>query len=140
MIHDISKFRPSEWKPYIENFYGLPCTCTKQNLCTACLERKALFKVASHHHKHRNPHHHEYWVDFKNGRPMAMPEGVIREMVADWAGAGRAIGGKWEVWSWYNQQRGQIRLEEGTAKRVDELLELLGRKLQSTSACESRTD
>lgn len=30
-----------------------------------------------------------------------MPERFIREMVADWAGAGRAISGQWEVKQWW---------------------------------------
>ncbi len=136
LVHDLSKFRPSEWKPYLGHFYGPRCTCPKDDRCAACLGRKAEFRLASHHHKHRNPHHPEYWVDFKSGVPMEIPEALIREMVADWAGAGRAIDGKWEVWSWFDQHRDELRLAPHTTQRVVQLLDILRRKIRMPRGCE----
>ena len=45
-------------------------------------------------------------------------------MVADWAGAGRAITGQWDVYNWYYKNKDFILLEEQTRIRVEKLLEL----------------
>jgi hypothetical protein len=34
-------------------------------------------------------------------KALPMPEKFVREMVADWMGAGRAITGRWDVNDWY---------------------------------------
>lgn len=54
--------------------------------------------------------------------PLAMPERYVREMVADWMGAGRAITGKWEVREWYAKTREHIILHPATRARVEELI------------------
>lgn len=53
---------------------------------------------------------------------LAMPERYIREMVADWMGAGRAITGRWEVGAWYAKTRTSIILHHQTRVRVEQLL------------------
>lgn len=60
-------------------------------------------------------------------QPLEMPLWAIREMVADWVGAGRAITGKIEVWSWYEKNRDKIMLHEKTRKEVEFILEDLSR-------------
>lgn len=66
----------------------------------------------------------EFLVGGFNRQPvaLAMPEAAIREMVADWAGAGRVITGKWEVVDWYRKNRDNIVLHPDTRSRVEELL------------------
>ena len=54
---------------------------------------------------------------------MPMPETHIREMLADWYGAGWAITGKPEVKEWYAKNSGKMKLHEDTRKMVEELLE-----------------
>ena len=54
--------------------------------------------------------------------PLAMPERYVREMVADWMGAGRAITGRWEVAEWYAKTREHIILHPDTRARVEELI------------------
>lgn len=34
-------------------------------------------------------------------KTLPMPRDLVREMVADWMGAGRAITGRWEAAEWY---------------------------------------
>jgi hypothetical protein len=51
-----------------------------------------------------------------------MPDKYIREMVADWMGAGKAITGKWEVRDWYEKNKHRIRLEKQTRKTTEELI------------------
>lgn len=51
-----------------------------------------------------------------------MPDVYILEMVADWAGAGRAITGKWSIVEWYEKNKNNIQLEVSTRRRVENLM------------------
>lgn len=167
-LHDLSKFRPSEWIPYAKYFYGGPRvgdTLTWVNgngdkvivnvlvvkhskwggnttlsvkdkyegpnippffdIYYADTEegRTALqkFNIAWNHHQKRNPHHWQYWLltlDDGTTEALQMPTWYVREMIADWVGAGRAITGKIEVWSWYEKNKKKILLERDTADTV----------------------
>lgn len=59
-------------------------------------------------------------------KPVAlqMPEHFVREMVADWAGAGRAITGRWEVADWYAKNKGKMLLHPQTLALVERLLRI----------------
>lgn len=117
ITHDWSKFLPREWGPYAAYFYsGRPK-----------METQAAFDRAWNYHQKQQPHHWQHWVlvtDRDDPRiiPLAMPERYIREMVADWAGAGRAITGRWEVCEWYQKNRERIYLHPATRDRVETLL------------------
>jgi hypothetical protein len=141
IIHDWSKCLPCEWFPYVEYFYG--ATLTDDELMELWRKEQAilgyratptneyhkgLFNRAWLHHQHANPHHWQHWVlreDSGNEFALPMPEKFIREMVADWAGAGRAITGRWEVWSWFEKNREKMTLHDVTQIRVAQLLEKL---------------
>ena len=115
LIHDWSKLTPKEWGPYQRRFFG-----GRSGVLDKSTDPED-FHRAWTHHWHLNPHHWEHWLTAE-GRPMTMPEHFIREMVADWMGAGRAITGKWEVVEWYRKNALKIKLEAGTRDRVHELL------------------
>lgn len=115
VIHDWSKFCPAEWFPYTENFYGVSLADGSEDLRM----RKQNFRYAFLHHIHRNPHHWEHWV---LKEPQPMPVKFVREMVADWCGAGRAITGEWEVDKWYENNKGKIRLHPDTRALVESSL------------------
>lgn len=171
IIHDWTKFLPSEWIPYARTFYAPDGS--KQ--CLESLE----FNVAWLKHIHRNSHHWQHWVllrdnpdkryliqddgewngntrihdsetgiearipdsDLRAAKPISdlmirelirkaerglalpMPLPLIREMVADWAGAGRAITGRWEVEAWYNSSKHRMELHPHTRTQVESLLE-----------------
>lgn len=112
IIHDYSKFMPVEWFEYVDFFYS-----DKDN--------KKGFDRAWLHHQHLNPHHWQYWLLTKdNGKTkiLEMPENYAREMVADWAGAGKAINDKWDVWEWYEKSKSKIILHPQTRLFVEDLL------------------
>lgn len=86
---------------------------------------KAAFDRAWLHHQHANPHHWQHWVlreDDGGTKVLAMPDKFVREMVADWMGAGRAITGRWEVAVWYAKNRDRILLHDDTRTLVDALI------------------
>ena len=90
IIHDMSKFSPIEFFESVEYYQGTSSpidACKKANngLCKAWL-----------HHKGRNSHHYEYWVDSLDtgGKAMIMPYEDSIEAICDYIGAGEAYSGK----------------------------------------------
>jgi hypothetical protein len=85
IVHDWQKFLP--WEAW---HYGRPLRGDQSD--------PAAFARAWLHHQNTAPHHWEYWIPRTGhsvviGRsmdsvPLPMPERFVREMVADWLGAG----------------------------------------------------
>lgn len=135
IIHDWTKFMPCEWFAYVNYFYGNhpkfetlspgqkyghPFSLTQDYW-------SARFDHAWNHHQKANKHHWQYWLltndsDDPKHKSLQMPDKYVLEMVADWMGAGRAITGKWEVFNWYQENKGKIMLQESTRERVESLL------------------
>lgn len=116
IIHDWSKFLPSEWFPYVRYFYGATGDCWRT---------EEAFGRAWLHHQHANPHHWQHWVlreDSGAVKLIEMPTPLVREMVADWMGAGRAITGEWETGDWYRRNYDLIQLAPITRALVNECL------------------
>lgn len=134
--HDLSKFRPDEWGPYAAWFYGGPhpdeseigyYERTYYGLGRSRQARKAAFDEAWLKHQQRNPHHWQHWILRNDNGPtvaLEMPRRYMLEMVADWAGAGRAITGKLEVGEWYTRNRDNMLLHPDTRDWVETCLHL----------------
>ena len=145
-IHDWSKFLPSEFIPYAEYFYNNEKQ-QKENIEAFGLFKlaelapfgyyvKDRFNMAWLYHQRRNPHHWQYWYlmqDNDPNFPLPMPERYAREMVADWAGAGRAITGKWETAAWYEKNKDKILLHPDTRSFVEILLRGLTQRAGDTA-------
>lgn len=119
LVHDWSKLTPAEWGPYRRRFFAGRSGKTDGR-------DPDEWQRAWAHHWHRNAHHWEHWLVLRPGeapRPMEMPERFIREMVADWMGAGRAITGEWEVAQWYDGNRETILLGPATRELVERLIQ-----------------
>lgn len=116
LIHDYTKFSKAEWAPYVERFFN----------GNSGKEDKTYdpdsFKEAWKHHWQNNPHHWEYWAKFDGQLAVPMPVAYIREMVADWIGAGRAITGKWGIEDWYNKTKDKQNLHYLTRELVENAL------------------
>ncbi len=115
-VHDWTKFLPREWFPYVRTFYS-PDGSSRYNETPA-------FAVAWNHHQKANPHHWQYWLitwDRGETEALPMPERFAREMVADWMGAGAAVG-KPNTPEWYTKNRRNIQLHEDTRTFVEHLL------------------
>lgn len=129
LIHDWSKFTPAEWRPYVLSFYGPWAYGDRPAEVVEAFDRAWL------HHQHANPHHWQHWVlreDSGATKILEMPEPFVREMVADWMGAGRAITGAWGAQDWFLKNREKILLHPDTAALVYCLLKVPGRLVPST--------
>jgi len=125
IVHDLSKFLPSEWFPYAEYFYGVSPHPDVADKIRA--KRKAAFDLAWLYHQRRNLHHHQYWVlnrDDGTQEALEMPDIYVREMLADWTGAGLAIHGKNECLEWYLKERHKMILHPSTREKVESLLKV----------------
>ena len=117
IVHDWSKFLPDEWFPYANYFYGQNSKTRKQTP-----QEQEAFDRAWLKHQHRSPHHWQHWVlreDSGEMKLLEMPIRDIKEMMADWEGAGRAITGmkNWSIW--YRMVAHKMLLHESTRKWVE---------------------
>jgi hypothetical protein len=124
LIHDWSKFTPSEFGPYKRYFFD-----RKDEFKAGKLDPNKVsadFDRAWNHHQKANKHHWDYWVmpgdKISQPRPIPMPETYVAEMVADWMGAGRAKTGSWDMEEWVCQNAPNMHLHPKTAQTVRELL------------------
>ena len=127
IVHDLSKFRPSEFFPYAKFFfdkkgrrkkivrdetgYYKPTDTGDKN-----------FDFAWFLHQKRNKHHWQYWTmpeDIEGLKILEMPDKYRKEMVADWNGAGKALTGKIETENWYNKNKHKLQLHPKTIEWVE---------------------
>ena len=115
IIHDWSKFRPSEFIPYARYFYGSYLPYSKyipnRRLYKEDIERQ--FDKAWLFHIHRNKHHWQFWLLQEDDGPLKnipIPVRYLKEMIADWRGAGKAITGKDCIQEWYGKNKNNINL------------------------------
>ena len=127
IFHDISKFHPVEWFGYVKNFYNPDGSKREVRDSTGAYDTNKQsdeFKVAWIHHQ-RNKHHWQAWCNIGDEgvvTPIAIPEKYIREMVADWCGAGISIQGKVNPISWYDDNWNNLVITIGTRIELEHIL------------------
>ena len=92
LIHDLSKFLPSEFPHIARKFFGTG-------------DDEKGFESFYSLHTHRNKHHPAYWID-KDGKASLVPTVVAREMIADWVSATMVyskIRVDYNNWAWFNE-------------------------------------
>jgi hypothetical protein len=157
VLHDWSKFTPSEWLGYANHFYAKPSI--KQKIATlmsqAVVTREALDEVHSlnalldqwkedflqawNSHQKHNKHHWQYWVlreDSGKTIALKMPERFVREMVADWAGASIAIRGFDDTLNWYEKNRTIMVLHDESREMVERLIGYTSKEQRITATIE----
>lgn len=113
VTHDISKFLPSEFFPYSENFHSGPWKKYRE------LNRRAM-EEAWQWHKNRNPHHWDFWVK-GSGEAIPMPEKYVKQMIADWKGMGRQTGFDNAI-NYYAKTKHRMSLHKDTVKLIHKYL------------------
>lgn len=89
LLHDFSKYAPSEFMTGVHYYQG--------TMSPNSAERNAIgYSTAWLHHKGRNKHHWEYWVDFTRSglKPAKMPTKYVLEMFCDRVAASMVYRGK----------------------------------------------
>lgn len=88
-VHDLSKYSPTEFWESVKYYNG------KRSPISVCREKNGYSK-AWLHHKGRNKHHLEYWIDSeaKGDSCIIMPFKYACELICDQQAAGMAYQGK----------------------------------------------
>ncbi len=131
IVHDMSKFSPSEFLVGVKYFQGdrSPNNAEREDIG---------YSSAWLHHKGRNKHHYEYWIDYSIENPdgsivpVPMPDKYIAEMVIDRIAASKTY--KKDKYTdsspleYYNIGKDKIPLHPYTRKHLENMLNMLSEK------------
>ena len=121
VIHDWDKFLPGEFLPYARYFYKWGGKDVPSKVGTD-------FQLAWLQHQKLGKHHWQWWVMYqyqaeKGAVVLDIPIRYLKEMVADWKGAGRAkLGKSSDTVKWYLENREHMILSECSRRVVEMLL------------------
>jgi len=89
ITHDLSKFQPVEFFESFKYYSGEHSPIDNAKDCKG-------YSDAWNHHKGRNKHHWQYWVDWKDGKVVCVniPKKYLIEACCDIIGASKAYNGK----------------------------------------------
>ena len=127
IIHDLSKFRPSEFVPYMWHFApGIKTGRDETGYYKPTDTGDSAFDLAWFHHQARNDHHWQYWVfpsePQEPDKVIEMSWQAATEMVCDWIGASRAQQATGTVQEWYARHGRRMLLGTETRGLVEQLL------------------
>lgn len=131
LLHDLSKYSPTEFLIGVKYYQG------DRSPNNAEREERG-FSSAWLHHKGRNKHHYEYWIDYSmhggigGMRPAPMPRRYIAEMVMDRIAACKVyLGDKYTDKSpleYYLTGKDPAPMHPFTRKCLEHLLKMLAEK------------
>ena len=126
LTHDLSKFSPVEFLPGAPYFQG--------TRSPKPAEREALgYSAPWLHHKGRNRHHLEYWIDYSTTKTgltgMKIPLRYVCEMVCDRVAASQIyLGDKYTdaaAWNYYEHSKDHYLLHPETRALLEKLLKMV---------------
>ena len=129
LFHDLSKYSPTEFIPGARYYLGTKSPNEK--------EREIFgYSLAWMHHKGRNKHHFEYWVDIntatKRYEPVPMPLCYVTEMFCDRVAACKIYRGKDYTDSaaleYFLRGNARAKMHQATADQLEEWLRMLAEK------------
>lgn len=128
LLHDLSKYGPAEFLTGIRYFQG------DRSPNNAEREEKG-YSGAWLHHKGRNKHHYEYWIDYSahgipgGMAPVPMPDKYIAEMIMDRIAASKVYRGKEykdsDPLDYYYTGTDHAPLHEDTREKLLKMLKML---------------
>ena len=134
IIHDWSKFLPSEFFPYVNYFYGKKSKghIPNEGYYKPTKTDDDKFDFAWLLHQKRNRHHWQFWLlpeDNGGTKILEIPYPYLKEMICDWIGAGKAQGylsppgdRYFETNIWYNKNKDKITLHPRARLRAEKIL------------------
>ena len=131
LLHDMSKYSPTEFVVGLKYYQG--------DRSPNNAEREAIgYSSAWLHHKGRNKHHYEYWMDYSKMAapgelvPVPMPDKYIAEMIMDRIAACKTYQGKAYTdkspLEYYLAGKDPAPLHEYTKKHLEQFLYMLAEK------------
>ena len=126
LLHDLSKYSPEEFFMGAKYFQG-------DRSPNAAEKLEKGYSTSWLHHKGRNKHHFEYWIDYtldpKEGlKGMKMPLRYVLEMCCDRIAASKVYSGKNYTtavpWEYYSKREKQIHLHPHTRALLEKILKM----------------
>lgn len=127
LLHDLSKYSPTEFIPGCKYYQG--------NRSPNNAEREANgVSLAWLHHKGRNKHHYEYWIDYGTGvekgmQGMKIPNRYMVEMFCDRVAASKNYNGDnykdSSPWEYYEHGKEYAILHKESRALLEKLLLML---------------
>lgn len=127
IFHDMSKYGPTEFLVGVKYFQGdrSPNNAEREDIG---------YSSAWLHHKGRNKHHYEYWIDYRSGKeakliPVPMPKRYVAEMIMDRIAASKVYRGdeykNEDPLLYYLMGKDSGLIHEETAKMLERILRIL---------------
>ena len=129
LLHDLSKYSPAEFFRGCKYYTGVHSPNEDER-------REKGYSDAWMHHKGRNKHHFEYWVDVSPlthlYAPVKMPFRYLVEMFCDRVAASKTYGGKNyrddSALLYFKRGRARDQMHPDTASQLEKLLTMLAEK------------
>lgn len=131
ILHDMSKYSPTEFRVGVKYYQG------DRSPNNAEREDKG-YSAAWLHHKGRNKHHYEYWIDYSINdipggmAPVPMPDRYIAEMIMDRIAASKVYRGSEytdaDPLAYYLKGADKIPIHEDTKAKLSRMLTMLAQK------------
>lgn len=127
--HDLSKYSPTEFIPGVKYYTGTRSPNEGER-------EKYGYSKAWMHHKGRNRHHFEYWVDYnletKRNEPVVMPYNYVAEMFCDRVAASKIYNGKnykqSDPLAYFERRKPHRSINIKTRDEIEKLLVMLAEK------------
>ena len=135
LLHDLSKYSPSEFMAGIKYYQGYRSPNNAER------EAKG-YSAAWLHHKGRNKHHYEYWIDYsategKGMVPARMPDRYLAEMFVDRVAASKVYNGSRYTddlpLNYFLRGKPKILMEKHTKFTLELLLRMLAEEGESAT-------
>lgn len=129
LLHDLSKYSPSEFIPGVKYYHGSISPNNLQRQKEGC-------STAWLHHKGRNKHHLEYWIDYscdptKGLQGMKMPTKYVIEMFVDRISACKNYQKQnytdASALKYYSHGKGRTLINKDSANLLEQLLTMLAK-------------
>ena len=129
LLHDLSKYGPSEFLTGAKHYMGTKSPNERERALYG-------YSKAWLHHKGRNKHHFEYWMDYQPGTktmmPIKMPVVYVKEMLCDRIAASK-IYNKEKYndsmpYDYFMKGKGQRTIHPETSELLEKLLLMLKEK------------
>lgn len=127
LLHDLSKYSPTEFLVGARYFQGDQSPNNAERIATGCSK-------AWLHHKGRNKHHNEYWMDFsfspdKKIEGMKMPIQYVAEMFVDRMCASKVYYKETYTdktpWKYYSRGKDFMIIHPDSRQLLEKLLKML---------------
>lgn len=131
LLHDLSKYSPTEFLVGAKYYQGdrSPNNAEREDLG---------YSTSWLHHKGRNKHHYEYWIDYSLSggvggmKPAPMPRRYIAEMVMDRIAASKVYMGETYTdaspLSYYQMGKDPAPMHPFTKRKLEQLLVMLAKE------------